>query len=100
MITIINLLTKKIKLILTYYYLLGFASVIMRQTNIIWVGMALGITVIDKFVSQTLPFIKGHEKTDNRIENFHTFTVSKIFVSANDELIVYSIIFHQIFRIL
>lgn len=35
----------------------------MRQTNIVWVAMALGTTMVDKLISQTLPFIKGHEKT-------------------------------------
>lgn len=34
----------------------------MRQTNIIWVAMVLGCTVMDKIVSQTLPFISGSEK--------------------------------------
>lgn len=42
--------------------LCGFASVLMRQTNIVWVAMALGTTVIDKVVLQTLPFIKGNER--------------------------------------
>lgn len=44
----------------------------MRQTNIVWVGMALGTTVIDKFVSQTLPFIKGNEKY-GKSEHIYTF---------------------------
>lgn len=34
----------------------------MRQTNIVWVGMALGCTVLDKIISQTMPFIKDQEK--------------------------------------
>lgn len=34
----------------------------MRQTNIVWVGMFLGCTFMDKIISQTLPFIKGAEK--------------------------------------
>lgn len=36
----------------------------MRQTNIVWVGMALGCTVIDKLISQTIPFVKGYEKRE------------------------------------
>lgn len=35
---------------------------LMRQTNIIWVGMALGCTILDKIISQTMPFIKDQEK--------------------------------------
>lgn len=34
----------------------------MRQTNIVWVGMALGCTILDKIMSQTMPFIKDQEK--------------------------------------
>lgn len=48
----------------------------MRQTNIVWVGMALGTTVIDKFVSQTLPFIKGNEKY-GKSEHIYTFKASE-----------------------
>lgn len=40
----------------------GAASVLMRQTNIVWVAMALGTTCIDTLVSQTLPFIKQNER--------------------------------------
>lgn len=47
----------------------------MRQTNIVWVGMALGMTVLDKFVSQTLPFIKDADKT-NKMDNVYTFKVN------------------------
>lgn len=56
------------------YYILGFASVLMRQTNIVWVGMALGMTVMDKFVSQTLPFVKDADKT-SKVDNVYTFKV-------------------------
>lgn len=42
--------------------LCGAAAVLMRQTNIVWVAMALGTTCIDKLVSQTLPFIKQNER--------------------------------------
>ncbi|KAJ6633375.1 putative Dol-P-Glc:Glc(2)Man(9)GlcNAc(2)-PP-Dol alpha-1,2-glucosyltransferase [Pseudolycoriella hygida] len=52
--------------------LFGFASVLMRQTNIVWVGMAFGMTVIDKFVSQTLPFVKDADKT-SKIDHVYTF---------------------------
>ena len=48
----------------------------MRQTNIVWVGMSLGITVIDKFVSQTLPFIKGNEKY-GKADIIYSFKVSE-----------------------
>lgn len=40
----------------------GALSVLMRQTNIVWVGMFVGWTFMDKVVSQTIPFIKGAEK--------------------------------------
>lgn len=46
----------------------------MRQTNIVWVGMALGMTVIDKFVLQTLPFIKDADKT-GKIDHLYTLQV-------------------------
>lgn len=42
----------------------------MRQTNIIWVGMVLGCTVMDKLISQTLPFIKGSEKRSTVSYNY------------------------------
>lgn len=51
----------------------GFASVMMRQTNIVWVGMAMGCTVFDKLISQTLPFVK---KEDKRQITSYTFGVS------------------------
>lgn len=57
------------------FYNLGFASVLMRQTNIVWVGMALGMTVIDKFVSQTLPFVKDADKM-SKVDNVYTFKVN------------------------
>lgn len=57
------------------FYDPGFASVLMRQTNIVWVGMALGMTVIDKFVSQTLPFVKDTDKT-SKLDNVYTFKVN------------------------
>lgn len=44
----------------------------MRQTNIVWVGMALGCTVMEKLISQTLPFIKDSEK---KCTNPYTFQV-------------------------
>lgn len=47
----------------------------MRQTNIVWMGMALGTTFIDKLISQTLPFIKGHEK--DATSSIYTFSVRK-----------------------
>lgn len=40
----------------------GALSVLMRQTNIVWVGMFVGWTFMDKVISQTIPFIKGAEK--------------------------------------
>lgn len=46
----------------------------MRQTNIVWVGMALGMTVIDKFVSQTMPFVKDADKT-TKMDSVYTFKV-------------------------
>lgn len=54
----------------------GLLSVLVRQTNIIWMGMALGTTFIDKLISQTLPFIKGHEKSASS-NIAYTFTVSQ-----------------------
>ncbi|XP_037037118.1 putative Dol-P-Glc:Glc(2)Man(9)GlcNAc(2)-PP-Dol alpha-1,2-glucosyltransferase isoform X1 [Bradysia coprophila] len=51
--------------------LFGLASVLMRQTNIVWVGMAFGMTVIDKFCIQTLPFIKDADKT-GKIDHLYT----------------------------
>lgn len=56
---------------------LGFFSVLMRQTNIVWVGMALGMTVIDKFVSQTLPFVKDADKT-TKVDSVYTFKVEML----------------------
>lgn len=62
----------------------------MRQTNIVWVGMALGITVIDKFVSQTLPFIKGNEKY-GKSEHIYTFKVStKWKIYFNTVVVIYT----------
>lgn len=52
----------------------GFASVLMRQTNIVWVGMALGQICIDKFVSQTMPFVKDADKT-GKVDLVYTFKV-------------------------
>lgn len=57
-----------------FVYFIGFASVLMRQTNIVWVGMALGCTVMDKVISQTLPFIKEKDK-EKRSTNSYTFKV-------------------------
>lgn len=51
----------------------GLLSVLMRQTNIVWVGMALGCTVMDKIISQTLPFIK---EKDKRPAHSYTFRVN------------------------
>lgn len=49
--------------ILLKLIVIGLLSVLMRQTNIVWVGMVLGGTVMDKLVSQTLPFLQsGSEK--------------------------------------
>ncbi|XP_031626049.1 putative Dol-P-Glc:Glc(2)Man(9)GlcNAc(2)-PP-Dol alpha-1,2-glucosyltransferase [Contarinia nasturtii] len=48
----------------------GFLSVLMRQTNIVWVGMILGYSIMDKIISQTLPFIKDSEKRSNNSYNF------------------------------
>lgn len=51
----------------------GFLSVLMRQTNIVWVAMLFGTTVIDKLVFQTLPFIKQNKsygRTDH-VYGFH-----------------------------
>lgn len=53
-------------------YFSALLSVLMRQTNIVWVGMFLGYTCMDKLVSQTLPFIKGMEK-----RSAYTFHVKK-----------------------
>lgn len=44
----------------------------MRQTNIVWVAMALGTTVIDKLVGQTLPFIKQNERY-GRSDHIYSF---------------------------
>lgn len=55
------------------FIFVGFASVLMRQTNIVWVGMALGCTVIDKVISQTLPFVKGEEKRQITSYTFKVF---------------------------
>lgn len=46
----------------------------MRQTNIVWVAMVLGYTIMDKLISQTLPFIKGTEK---RLNSAYKFQVIK-----------------------
>lgn len=51
---------------------LGLLSVLMRQTNIIWVGMVLGCTVMDKLISQTMPFISERRSTvlyNYRVDN-------------------------------
>lgn len=45
----------------------------MRQTNIVWVAMVLGYTIMDKLISQTLPFIKGTEKRLNSAYKFQVF---------------------------
>lgn len=50
--------------------LTGFFSVMMRQTNIVWVLMVFCCTVIDKLVSQTMPFIQGSEKRSTVSYNF------------------------------
>lgn len=67
--------------IFDYFYLnckhiAGLASVLVRQTNIVWVGMALGMTVIDKFVLQTLPFIKDADKT-GKVDHLYTIQVKR-----------------------
>lgn len=47
----------------------------MRQTNIVWVGFALGTTVMDKFVSQTMPFIKSSTPKPNiKSETYFCYT--------------------------
>lgn len=58
---------------------IGFLSVLMRQTNIIWVGMVLGWTVMDKLVSQTLPFISGSEKRSTVLYNYRVRTNNFLF---------------------
>lgn len=55
------------------FFSAGFFSVLMRQTNIVWVGMILGYTTMDKLISQTLPFIKDSEKRTNNSYNFQVF---------------------------
>lgn len=47
---------------MTCFSITAFFSVLMRQTNIVWVLMVFGSTVMEKLVSQTLPFIQGSEK--------------------------------------
>lgn len=63
-------------------YLIGFASVLMRQTNIVWVVMVLSSTIMDKIISQTLPFVKNDsickkdsEKRANSSYNFQVFEI-------------------------
>ncbi|XP_055305543.1 putative Dol-P-Glc:Glc(2)Man(9)GlcNAc(2)-PP-Dol alpha-1,2-glucosyltransferase [Sitodiplosis mosellana] len=57
--------------------LFGFASVLMRQTNIVWVGMILGTTIMDKLISQTLPFIK--KDSEKRPTNSYSYNFQDIF---------------------
>lgn len=44
----------------------------MRQTNIVWVGHALGVTAMDKLVTQTIPFLKDRKRSTTP----YTFSVS------------------------
>lgn len=52
----------------------GALSVLMRQTNIVWVVHALGSTAIDKLVSQTLPFLKDRKRSASP----YSFHVSRL----------------------
>ena len=36
----------------------GIASVLMRQTNIVWVALILGVSIVDKIVSAVFPQTK------------------------------------------
>lgn len=68
-------------------YLIGFASVLMRQTNIVWVGMILSSTIMDKIISQTLPFVKNEsickKDSEKRTTNSYNFQVFKIIMNAS-----------------
>lgn len=46
--------------------------------------MALGMTVIDKFVSQTLPFVKDADKM-SKVDNVYTFKVKIIHPFDNSQ---------------
>lgn len=51
----------------------AITSVAMRQTNIVWVGMVLGVCVLNYVVARAHPFMSG--KTKNRC-GIHNYTLN------------------------
>lgn len=61
----------------------------MRQTNIVWVGLILSSTIMDKIISQTLPFVKNDsickKDSEKRTINSYSYQVFEIIMSFSDE---------------
>lgn len=53
--------------------ILGFLSVFMRQTNIVWVAMTFGCTFLDKLMIQTLSFVNKHDADEKK--NFENYSL-------------------------
>lgn len=57
----------------------GFFSVLVRQTNIVWVALTFGCTFLDKLMIQTIPFVKGHDSDEKKnLENYSLLVSAQI----------------------
>lgn len=59
--TILGMILFSLKSKHNFSAIFGIASVLMRQTNIVWVALILGSSVIDKVVTAIFPQTKIHD---------------------------------------
>ena len=59
--TILGMILFSMKSKHNFASIFGIASVLMRQTNIVWVALILGANIVDQIVSSVFPQTKIHD---------------------------------------